>query len=201
MTMAASESVVKAIEASTLSALGHDILTFLLVTVIVIPFSRSLNVNPTLSFLLIGCLIGPYNLHLFSNNEADLQLGDFGILFLLFNEGLALSPDRIRELKTFSNLGVFQIMCSMAFFFFGALVAGPPILQSLEMTGFPIDDGLIRPILSSPVQAFCIASAGALSSSAFVLPVLKSKGWEDRKEGIAGLSVLLLQDLAVAPLL
>lgn len=201
ITLAASESVVKAIEESTLSALGHDILTFLLVTVLVIPFSRTVNVNPTLLFLLIGCLIGPYNLHLFSNNEADLQLGDFGILFLLFNEGLGLSPNRIKDLRAFSNLGIFQIMSSMAFFFFGTLIGGPFILQYLELMGFPIDDNLFRPILSSPVQAFCIASAGALSSSAFVLPVLKSKGWEDRKEGIAGLSILLLQDLAVAPLL
>jgi len=201
ITLAASDASIQAIEASTLSALGHDILTFLLVTVLVIPFSRTVNVNPTLLFLLIGCLIGPYNLHLFSNNEADLQLGDFGILFLLFNEGLGLSPNRIKDLKAFSNLGIFQIMSSMAFFFFGTLIGGPFILQYLELLGFPIDDNLFRPILSSPVQAFCIASAGALSSSAFVLPVLKSKGWEDRKEGIAGLSILLLQDLAVAPLL
>ena len=195
-----SDSAVNAIEASTLSALGHDILTFLFVTVLVIPISNSVNVNPTLFFLLIGCILGPYNLHVFSNNEADLQLGDFGILFLLFNEGLGLSPNRIKDLTAFSNLGLIQIMSSMALFFFGTLLGGPFILQTLELF-YPLDDGLLRPILSSPVQAFCIASAGALSSSAFVLPVLKSKGWEDRKEGIAGLSILLLQDLAVAPLL
>lgn len=200
ISLAVSDTVVNAIEASTLSALGHDILTFLFVTVLVIPVSNLVGVNPTLFFLLIGCILGPYNLHLFSNNEADLQLGDFGILFLLFNEGLGLSPDRIKDLKAFSNLGLIQIMTSMALFFFGTLIGGPFILQTLELF-YPLDDGLLRPILSSPVQAFCIASAGALSSSAFVLPVLKGKGWEDRKEGIAGLSILLLQDLAVAPLL
>lgn len=196
----ASQAVISAIEESTLAALGHDILTFLFVTVLVIPLSNSLGMNPTLMFLLIGCILGPYNLQMFSNNEADLQLGDFGILFLLFNEGLGLSPNRINDLKAFSNLGLFQIMSSMALFFFGTLIGGPFILQTLELF-FPLDDSLLRPILSSPVQAFCIASAGALSSSAFVLPVLKSKGWQDRKEGIAGLSILLLQDLAVAPLL
>ena len=42
---------------------------------------------------------------------------------------------------------------------------------------------------------------GALSSSAFVLPVLKAKNWEGSPDGIAALSILLLQDLAVAPLL
>lgn len=193
-------SIHESIEASILNNLGHDILTFLLATVVTIPLSRSLNINPTLSFLLIGCLLGPYNLHLFSNNEADLELGDFGILFLLFNEGLTLSADRIKALTAFSKLGLFQIMSSMALFFFGTLIGGPFILQMLE-SFIPIDDGLLRPILSNPVQAFLISSAGALSSSAFVLPVLKSKGWAPKKEGISGLSILLLQDLAVAPLL
>lgn len=192
------QTAINAIETSTLSILGHDILTFLFVTVLVIPISNSFGTNPTLLFLLVGCVLGPYNLEIFSNNEADLQLGDFGILFLLFNEGLGLSPDRIKDLKAFSNLGLLQIMSSMALFFFGTLIGGPFILSFLDKF---MDVGLLRPILSSPVQAFCIASAGALSSSAFVLPVLKSKGWEDRKEGIAGLSILLLQDLAVAPLL
>lgn len=193
-------SIHETIEASILNNLGHDILTFLLATVVTIPLSRSLNINPTLSFLLIGCLLGPYNLHLFSNNEADLELGDFGILFLLFNEGLTLSADRIKALTAFSKLGLFQIMSSMALFFFGTLIGGPFILQMVE-SFIPIDDGLLRPILSNPVQAFLISSAGALSSSAFVLPVLKSKGWASKKEGISGLSILLLQDLAVAPLL
>ena len=43
--------------------------------------------------------------------------------------------------------------------------------------------------------------AFALSSSAFVLPILKEKGWEAGADGIATLAILLLQDLAVAPLL
>ena len=134
------------------------------------------------------------------NSEADLQLGDFGILFLLFNEGLSLSPNRIKALSAFSSLGLLQIILSFLVFFVGTIFGGPILLQVVELF-VPIDDGLLRPILSSPEQAFCIASAGALSSSAFVLPVLKQKEWEDRPEGIAGLSILLLQDLAVAPLL
>ena len=51
----------------------------------------------------------------------------------------------------------------------------------------------VRPILTTPVLAFCLAGAGALSSSAFVLPELKAKGWEERAEGTAALTVLLLQ--------
>ena len=87
----------------------------------------------------------------------------------------------------------------MALFFAGILFGGPLVLQYVA----PVIhmDVYVYQIFSDPVEAFCIAAAGALSSSAFVLPVLKAKDWEDRPEGIAALSVLLLQDLAVAPLL
>ena len=186
---------------SALAALGRDIFTFLAASVTVVPVSRVLGVTPVLGFLAVGCAIGPYGLELFSNTEADLELGDFGILFLLFNEGLNLSPERLRDLGSFLKLGASQLAISIALFFFGTLIGGPLILQDVERVGIPLDDAILRPILSSPVEAFCIAAAGALSSSAFVLPVLKQKGWEERPEGIASLSILLLQDLAVAPLL
>ena len=64
----------------------------------------------------------------------------------------------------------------------------------------PIDPNVIA-LLDKPVIAFSVASAGALSSSAFVLPILKEKGWAKGNDGIAALAILLLQDLAVAPLL
>ena len=183
-----------------LESLGHDLITFLAASVLVVPVSKFLKVTPVLGFLVLGCAIGPYGLGLFSNTEADIELGDFGILFLLFIEGLNLSPDRLEKLGSFFQLGVSQMLLSIGFFFFSTLFLGPQLLTFFEFF-IPLDDQLLRPILSSPVTAFCIAAAGALSSSAFALPVLKEKGWEGRADGIAALAVLLLQDLAVAPLL
>ncbi len=46
-----------------------------------------------------------------------------------------------------------------------------------------------------------MALAGALSTSAFIFPVLKEMEWEDKAVGQAATSILLLQDLFVAPLL
>lgn len=192
---------IAATEESVLGGLGKDIFTFLVASVVVVPLSKSLKISPVLGFLAIGCAIGPFGLQLFSVTEANLELGDFGILFLLFNEGLSLSPERIKDLSKFTGLGVFQLLITMALFFGGTVWGGPLVLRYAFEMGIPLDDDLLGPILNSPVQAFCIAAAGALSSSAFVLPVLKAKKWEDRPEGIAGLSILLLQDLAVAPLL
>lgn len=182
-------------------SLGHDIFIFLVASVFVVPLCKSLNVTPVLGFLLVGCILGPYGLGLFSNSEQDIELGDFGILFLLFNEGLSLSPERIKELGRFTGLGAFQLIISIGFFFLGSVLGGPILVKYAQEIGFPLDSTILRPLFDNPIQSFCIASAGALSSSAFVLPFLKEKDWEERPEGIAGLSILLLQDLSVAPLL
>jgi len=186
---------------AALASLGRDIFTFLAATVAVVPVSRYFGVTPVLGFLAAGCLLGPHGMQMFANSDADVELGDFGILFLLFNEGLNLSPDKIKELGSFYGLGALELLGSMAVFFFGIVVGGPFILQYFVDPFNIIDGEILREIVTSPTQAFCIASAGALSSSAFVLPVLKQKQWESRPEGIAALSVLLLQDVAVAPLL
>jgi len=187
--------------ATDIEALGRDVFTFLAVSVAVVPLSKTLKISPVLGFLVAGCVLGPYGLQIFSNTEADVQLGDFGILFLLFNEGLTLSPERIRELGRFTNLGVFQLLFSIALIFIGTFWGGPVVVKYSQEIGIPLDAKLLRPIFDNPVESFCIAAAGALSSSAFVLPVIKQKRWERKPEGISSLSILLLQDLAVAPLL
>ena len=183
-----------------ISCRQSDIFTFLAASVLVVPLSRTLNITPVLGFLVLGCAIGPYGLSLFSNSEADTLLGDFGIVFLLFIEGLQLSPDRLQKLGGFFKLGLAQFLLTIAAITAANLYLGPQILPLAERL-IPLDDSIVRPILTTPVLAFCLAGAGALSSSAFVLPVLKQKGWEERPEGTAALAVLLLQDLAVAPLL
>jgi len=96
---------------------------------------------------------------------------------------------------------VFQLLLSIALIFIGTFWGGPILVAQIQNVGIPLDTTLLQPLFDTPVEAFCIAAAGALSSSAFVLPILKSRRWEDKPEGIAGLSILLLQDLSVAPLL
>lgn len=120
---------------------------------------------------------------------------------MLFNEGLSLSPERIRELGKFTGLGAFQLIISIGFIFLGSVLGGPVLVKYAQEIGLPLDFKILKPLFDNPIESFVIASAGALSSSAFVLPFLKQKDWEERPEGIAGLSILLLQDLAVAPLL
>jgi len=77
----------------------------------------------------------------------------------------------------------------------GGILIGAPFLEKFV----PLDEGLIN--VSSPVEALVLALAGTLSTSAFVFPVLKDQGWEEEESGQAATSILLLQDLLVAPLL
>ena len=182
-------------------AVGHDLIIFLTICVVAAPLSTALNISPVLLYLAFGLVSGPHGMGILrGNEEVGFELGDFGILFLLFVEGLNLSPERLRELGSFFSLGATQLLLSVGVIFFGLFLGGPLLFQVVSNPNVPIDPLLVQ-LLEQPVVAFAIAAAGALSSSAFVLPILKEKGWEDRPDGIAALSILLLQDLAVAPLL
>ena len=194
-------TVTPEMEKASLNNVGHDLIIFLTICAVAAPLSAALNISPVLLYLAFGLVAGPHGMGLLrGNEEVGFELGDFGILFLLFVEGLNLSPERLRELGSFFSLGATQLLLSAGVIFFGFFLGGPLLFQVVSNPNVPIDP-LIVQLLEQPVVAFAIAAAGALSSSAFVLPILKEKGWEDRPDGIAALSILLLQDLAVAPLL
>lgn len=63
----------------------------------------------------------------------------------------------------------------------------------------PLDAALLP--VRNPIEAVVLGLAGALSTSAFIFPVLKERKWEEEESGQAATSILLLQDLMVAPLL
>lgn len=186
--------VPEAATSMVLESIGKDLLVFLSASVIVTPICVSLGVTPILGYLLAGALLGSHGLDVFSNSKADVELGDFGILFLLFSEGLEVSTSKFRKLTQYLPLGVAQISLT-AGVLTGGILIGAPILEKFV----PLDEGLIN--VSSPIEALVLALAGTLSTSAFVFPVLKDQGWEEEDSGQAATSILLLQDLLVAPLL
>jgi len=178
-----------------LESLGYDLLVFLAASVFVTPVCKSLNITPILGYLIIGAVLGPHGLDVFANSKADIELGDFGILFLLFSEGLDVSTQRLQKLTNFLPLGLAQI----------SLCTG--VISAAFAVGLPQTVGQYLPLTPSllsigkPAQVLVLAFAGALSTSAFIFPVLKERGWEDEESGEAATSILLLQDLLVAPLL
>lgn len=178
-----------------LESLGYDLLVFLAAAVVVTPLSKALNITPILGYLILGAILGPHALDLFANSKADVELGDFGILFLLFSEGLEVTSSRLKQLTHFLPLGFAQISLATAAITAVLLSDIPQFLAHI----LPLDPAVSNP--SSPVQAVILAMIGSLSTSAFIFPVLKERGWEEGQTGEAATSILLLQDLMVAPLL
>ena len=180
-----------------LESLGYDLLVFLAASVFVAPVCKTLQITPILGYLIVGAILGPHGLDVFANSKADVELGDFGILFLLFSEGLDVSTARLQKLANFLPLGLAQISLSTGVLS-AALATRVPQFLTTDL-GIPFAPSLLQ--VSTPPQILVLAFAGALSTSAFIFPVLKERGWEEEESGEAATSILLLQDLLVAPLL
>lgn len=168
-----------------------DLVLFLATAGIVAPIFKRLKINPILGYLLAGVILGPFGLGRFihiapwldyvtvDNPDEIAQLAEFGVVFLLFMIGLELSWERLRLMRKWVfGLGAVQVIgCSLA------LGAGGMLL-GLE-----------------PVAALTIGAALTLSSTAIAVPVLAERRRLHSEAGRATFSVLLFQDLAVAPIL
>jgi CPA2 family monovalent cation:H+ antiporter-2 len=163
-------------------------LLFLVAAGVVVPLFKRLRLSPVLGFLLAGVLIGPHGLGRlnaflpvpFLDKTAHIAvLAEFGVVFLMFNMGLELSLERLVLLRRYVfGFGAAQVAaCGLALMFAARLFG-----------------------LSWPASA-TLAIALALSSTAVVVPVLAERKRLNSFSGRAIFSVLLFQDLLVAPLL
>jgi glutathione-regulated potassium-efflux system protein KefB len=140
---------------------------------------RRLGLGAVLGYLVAGALIGPQALGLINAPEEILHVAEIGIVLLLFLVGLELHPERLWRLKQdIFGLGLLQVVVS------GLAVA----LLIKVATPF------------SWAAAFAIGMPLALSSTAQVLPSLRSDGSIHTKSGERAFSVLLFQDLSIVPL-
>ena len=141
---------------------------------------RRLGLGAVLGYLLAGVLIGPDGLELISAPDEILDVAEIGIALLLFLVGLELHPDRLWRLKKdIFGLGLLQV--TVAGLALAALVhfaAGFSLATSLAI-GLPL----------------------ALSSTAQVLPSLRSDGSINTPAGERAFSILLFQDLSIVPLI
>jgi CPA2 family monovalent cation:H+ antiporter-2 len=168
-----------------------DVVLFLATAGVVVPLFQRWRISPILGFLGAGVLLGPYGLGSLSgelrwldaftiDKPRDLaQLAEFGVVFLLFTIGLELSWERLRSLRRYVfGLGGAQVALSAAVLAAGAALTGQP-----------------------PATAIALGAALALSSTAIVMPILAEQKRQHTLAGRATFSVLLFQDLAVAPIL
>lgn len=187
-----------------LDGLGVDVVIFLVTTVMVVPVFRILKLSPVIGFLGAGLAISQMGVY---RQGADIQgLSELGILFLLFEMGLELSVDRVKALAKYAfglgNLQVFLTTVVFSLFVFDSSYFGPNdgSIGSFFLTEeLGADRSLVT--VGSLIEAVVIGAGLSLSSSAFVLQLLSEQGQLKSRFGSAVLGILLMQDIAVVPLL
>ena len=179
-----------------LNLLGNDLLAFLFTTIAIVPLFKWLKESPVIGFLTAGLVMGPAGLNLFQDLNDMEALSEYGVLFLLFEQGLELTIDRLKSLSAYAfGMGTLQvILCTFAFFAF-PFFGGVQFLEFITGASPEVVD------ITRVDESLVIGAALSLSSSAFVLKILQEKGQLNTKAGEASLGILLLQDIAVVPLL
>ena len=166
--------------ASVVATYLLDIVFLLTAAVVAVPAFRALGLGVVPGFLVAGILVGPSGLALIDNVKEIGRLSELGVVLLLFVIGIELKPARLWLMRRLVfGLGTLQVAITG-----GLITAGVYLLMDLPFR-----------------TAVIIGPALALSSTAFVLQLLSEKKLLHSEYGRASLSVLLLQDLAVVPLL
>lgn len=112
--------------------------------------------------------MGPCGLRLFSDLNDMESLADFGVLFLLFEQGLELTVDRLKGLSKFAfGMGSLQVVLSSLAFSIFPFVGGVQFLEFFVGA----EPGLVD--ITRVDEALVIGAALSLSSSAFVLQILQ----------------------------
>jgi CPA2 family monovalent cation:H+ antiporter-2 len=151
----------------------------LVAAIMVVYLFHRLKAGPVLGYLAAGLLIGPHALKLVGHVDAIHTLAEFGVVFLMFIVGLELSFRRLAAMRTeVFGLGSAQVLLT-------ALIVG----------------GAVTALGIGWKAALVVGFGVALSSTAVVLQILAERGELSGRMGRTSFSILLLQDLAIIPLL
>jgi glutathione-regulated potassium-efflux system protein KefB len=156
-----------------------QVVALLAAGVVAVPIFKRIGLGSILGYLAAGVVIGPFGLGIFYESEAILHVAELGVVMFLFIIGLEMEPSRLWGLRReIFGLGVFQVgLCAALLTMVGIA------------TGFP-------------VAASFVAGAGfVLTSTAIVMQLLEERGDMATPKGQRIVSVLLLEDLAIVPLL
>tara|TARA_R110002167_G_scaffold81124_3_gene222403 strand:- start:891 stop:2831 length:1941 start_codon:yes stop_codon:yes gene_type:complete len=140
---------------------------------------KRINLPPILAYLFCGILAGPDILALFEHPEDMQNFAELGIVFLLFSLGLEFSlPKMLAMRHLVFGVGLSQMVLTTLVFLVIAMLLG--------------FDGK---------AALVIGGMVALSSTAIVIKQSRDLGIINTPRAQIAVSILLLQDLAVVPLL
>ena len=147
--------------------------------VVAVPIFKRLGLGSVLGYLTAGVVIGPFGIGLFHEPEAILHVAELGVVMFLFIIGLEMQPSRLWGLRRdIFGLGVAQV------FGCGALLTSVGVIG-----GFPWQ------------VAFIAAMGFVLSSTAVIMQMMDERGETSTPAGQRNVAILLLEDLAIVPLL
>jgi CPA2 family monovalent cation:H+ antiporter-2 len=169
----------------------REILLFLALAGVLIPTLQRLRINQVLGFLAAGALVGPFGLGLlapqvpllawltFPSGQGVSMLAELGVIFLMFMIGLELSAARLWAMRHWVfGAGTVQVAAT-------ALLIGGAAWLLGQTPGASLILGLVL----------------SLSSTAVVMQLMGEQQATGTRVGQATFSVLMLQDLAVVPIL
>ncbi|MFW8590399.1 monovalent cation:proton antiporter-2 (CPA2) family protein [Glaciecola sp. 2405UD65-10] len=153
---------------------------FLGATLIAVPLFKRLKLGAILGYLIAGVLIGPSVFNFIDEPSTILHFAELGVVLLLFVIGLELEPKTLWRMRN-------NIIIS----------GGSQLLLSAVLIGL-ICYGLLG---LSLVVSVTIGLALALSSTAFAIQLMNEQRILTTAPGQQGFSMLLMQDVAVIPIL
>jgi CPA2 family monovalent cation:H+ antiporter-2 len=168
-----------------------EVLLVLGTATLVVPAFHRFKLSPIFGFMIMGVLLGPDGLARFipsapwlthvtvTDREQFAHVAEFGVVFLLFMIGLELSFERLRTMRR--------------------LVFGMGLTKIVA-----VSIALAAPIMAlgwSAREAAIVGACLSLSSTALVMQVLSERKRIGTTVGRASFATLLMEDIAVVPLL
>lgn len=137
-----------------------------------------IRLGAVVGYLIAGVIIGPSALGFVQSMDVVLGLAEMGVALLLFSTGLEFSPTRLRKLgRSTLKAGIAQLTITTLAFTIIAKASGLDWRTSVAV-------GMIV----------------SVSSTAIVLRQLRERGDLDAAHGKVSLGTLLIQDVALIPL-
>lgn len=156
-----------------------QVVVLLAAATVAVPLFRRFGLGSVLGYLAGGLAVGPFGFGLIHDPETLLHTAEIGVVLFLFIIGLELRPNKLWALrKQIFGLGAAQVITCSILLTLVAMAAGFP---------FPV--------------ATIGAMGFVLSSTAVIMQLLEEQGETSSPEGQRAIAILLLEDLAIVPLL
>lgn len=156
-----------------------DILILLAAALVLGTIAERLGQSVIVGYLIAGTLVGPNVLGWISTKGDLFNIAELGVALLLFAIGLEFSPRRLLTLgKTVRFTGPLQVVLTA--------VIGLAVAIACGLGG---------------QEALVVGMIVAMSSTACVLRLLTDRAEVDSQHGRTALGVLLVQDVAVVPMI